>query len=389
VDLPERYVWLCLRVNRHVDGFVDACIGPNDWERTVAAEEPVDPHRLRDEAEELLDALGESDLEEDRRRWLSGQLGAIACTTARLVGEDMAWSDEVERCLGVRPQRTDTSVFEDVHRRLDAALPGSGSVRDRYNAWDEANAIDRDRLVPGLERLNDVLGPRARALTALPSGESVAYELVDGVPWIAFNRYEGRFRSRIEVNTDLPGSITLLVTLAAHEAYPGHHTERVAKEARLYRDLGRLETSVVITPSPESVVSEGVALLALETALGPEPFEEVADILVDLGIRFDPNEALEVHRAELALYATATNAAFMLHEDGASTREAAEYLQAWDLESEEKAARTVAFLTDPESRAYVSAYPDGWRLCRDFTGRQPGNFERLLTEQLTTTDLHL
>jgi hypothetical protein len=376
-------------VSRHVDGFVDAYIGQDEWERAVAAEEPVDPHRLRDEAEELLDALGESDLEEDRRRWLSGQLGAIACTTGRLVGEDMAWSDEVERCLGVRPQRTDTSVFEDVHRRLDAALPGSGSVRDRYNAWDEANAIDRDRLVPGLERLNDVLGPRARALTALPSEESVAYELVDGVPWIAFNRYEGRFRSRIEVNTDLPGSITLLVTLAAHEAYPGHHTERVAKEARLYRDLGRLETSVVITPSPESVVSEGVALLALETALGPEPFEEVADILVDLGIRFDPNEALEVHRAELALYATATNAAFMLHEDGASTREAAEYLQAWVLESEEKAARTVVFLTDPESRAYVSAYPDGWRLCRDFTGRHPGNFERLLTEQLTTTDLHL
>jgi hypothetical protein len=304
-----------------------------------------------------------------------------------LSGGDIALTDEVERCLGVRPTRTDTRVFEGVHRRLDAALPGNGTVRERYIAWDENNAVPREKLVPALERLKKVLGPRAHALAPMPAEESVTYEIVSNRPWIAYNWYEGQHRSRVEVNADLPISVVLLVDLAAHEAYPGHHTERTAKDAHLYRDLVRLETSVVIISAPESLVSEGIAMNALEEALGPEPFDVVADVLADMDLRFDPIEAHEFHRAEMALYATATNAAFMLHEDGAATEEAEEYLREWALESNEKAARTVAFVTDPSSRAYVSAYADGRRLCRDFAERALGNFTRLLTEQLTSADL--
>jgi hypothetical protein len=387
VDIPERYVRLCLRVGRHIDGFIDAFIGPAEWERSVAAEESVDPRHLHDEAELLLDGLGDADLEEDRRRWLRGQLESIECATARLSGEDIAWTEEVERCLGVRPTRTDTRVFEGVHRRLDAALPGSDTVRERFIAWDENNAVPREKLVPALERLKEVLGPRAGALAPMPAEESVTYEIVSNKPWIAYNWYQGQHHSRIEVNADLPISILLLVDLAAHEAYPGHHTERTLKDAYLYRDLGRLETSVAIAPAPESLISEGLAMNALEEALGPLPFDLVADVLADMDMGFDPIEAHEVHRADKALFATATNAAFMLHEDGAATEEAEEYLREWALESNEKAARTVAFVTDPSSRAYVSAYMDGRRLCRDFAERSPGNFTRLLTEQLTTADL--
>jgi hypothetical protein len=387
VDIPERYVRLCLLVGRHIDGFIDAFIGPSEWEQSVAADEPVDPRHLRDEAQILLNSLGDADLEEDRRRWLRGQLEALECVTARLSGGDIAWTDEVERCLGVRPTRTDTRVFEGVHRRLDAALPGSGTVRERYIAWDENNAVPREKLVPALERLKEVLGPRAHALARMPAEESVTYEIVANKPWIAYNWYEGQHRSRVEVNADLPISIILLVDLAAHEAYPGHHTERTVKDAHLYRDLGRLETSVVVISAPESLVSEGIAVNALEEALGPEPFDVVADVLADMELRFDPIEAHELHRAEMARYATATNAAFMLHEDGATTEEAEEYLCEWALESNEKAARTVAFVTDLSSRAYVSAYTDGRRLCRDFAERGPGNFTRLLTEQLTSVDL--
>jgi len=385
--MAERYVWLCLRVGRHVEGFIDAYIGPAEWQRAVAAEELVDPSRLNDAAQAMLDELDGTTLEDDRRRWLRAQLEAVECVTARLSGAEMAWADEVERCLGLRPTRTDTSVFEEVHERLDEALPGSGGVRERYVAWDADNAVPRAKLLDALERLREVLGRRAHELAAMPADESVAYEPVSGVPWIAFNRYEGGFHSRVEVNVDLPISIALLVDLTAHEAYPGHHTERAAKERHLYLDLRRPETSVVITPAPESVVSEGIGLIALEEAFGEQPFEAVADALADIGVRFDPGEAAEVHRAEIDLYAVGTNAAFMLHEDGATTEEVERYVRRWDLGSDEKASHTVEFLTDPSSRAYVPAYPEGRRLCRDFSDRAPGNFTRLLTEQLTPADL--
>jgi hypothetical protein len=35
----------------------------------------------------------------------------------------------------------------------------------------------------------------------------------------------------------------------------------------------------------------------------------------------------------------------------------------------------------------MSAYTDGGRLCRNFAERPLGSFTRLLTEQLTSTDL--
>ena len=97
--------------------------------------------------------------------------------------------------------------------------------------------------------------------------------------------------------------------------------------------------------------------------------------------------ATEIRRAELALYGTATNAAFMLHEDNAAAEEVEDYLREWGLESDERAHQTVAFITDPALRAYISSYTDGQRLCGEFIDRAAGNFERLLTEQLTTADL--
>jgi hypothetical protein len=94
-----------------------------------------------------------------------------------------------------------------------------------------------------------------------------------------------------------------------------------------------------------------------------------------------------IHVEEWRLFAAATNAARMLHEDGISPNEAEWYLQEWALYSPERAAKTVSFLMDPGSRTYVTAYTDGNRLCRSFIDRSRDGFRRLLTEQLTVSSL--
>jgi hypothetical protein len=85
------------------------------------------------------------------------------------------------------------------------------------------------------------------------------------------------------------------------------------------------------------------------------------------------------------LFGAGATAARMLHEDGVGPEEATWYLQEWALYSEERAAKTVSFLT--ETRTYVTAYIDGRRLCRTFIDRYPDGFKRLLTEQLTVSSL--
>jgi hypothetical protein len=53
-------------------------------------------------------------------------------------------------------------------------------------------------------------------------------------------------------------------TVVAHEAYPGHHTERVMKEDKLYLGEGRLEHSIALSNTPSALVSEGIATNALQ-----------------------------------------------------------------------------------------------------------------------------
>jgi hypothetical protein len=385
--VPERYVRLCLRVGAHIEDFVDAYIGPTALKEEVLAEGPHDPHRLRDEALALLeDAPGEG-LEDDRVRWLLGQLRGLACVTARLAGEDIAWADEVERCFGIRPQHVDEELFRAGHTKLDEVLPGAGDLSSRYNAWLDAANVPAGKLPRAIHDLSAGLRRRTAEIVQLPSDERVAFETVRGESWEAFNAYRGDLRSDIQVNEDLPISLTSLVDIVAHEAYPGHHTERVCKEKLLYRDKARLEMSVMIVSSPEVVITEGIATNALEAALANDGYGALLEDVGHLGIQVDPEVAEVVHVEEWRLFAAATNAARMLHEDGITPRDAESYLRRWALYSPERAAKTVSFLLDAGSRTYVTAYTDGKRLCRSFMDRSRDGFQRLLTEQLTVSSL--
>ncbi len=189
------------------------------------------------------------------------------------------------------------------------------------------------------------------------------------------------------MNLDVPRTIVDVVATVAHEAYPGHHTERACKEQHLYRDRARLEMSVMIASAPEAVIWEGIATNALETALGHEGFRTLLKVVDDLGFSVDPAVAEVVYREERWWYGVATNAARMLHEDGITPEEAESYLREWALDSPERAAKTVSFLMDPGSWTYVTAYSDGKRICRSFMDRNPDGFRRLLTEQLTVSSL--
>ncbi len=385
--IPERYVGLCLRVGALDEDFVDAYIGPAALMEEALADGPHDPRRLRDEALALIEDVPGEGLEDDRVAWLLGQLRGIECMTARLAGEDLPWTEQVERCFGIRPQHVDEDLFRASHEELDAALPGSGDLSSRYQAWIEAAEVPREDLPRVVEVLSAELRRRSAGIVELPPGERVDYEPVTGEPWQAFNRYRGELASLVQLNLDVPRTILDVVATVAHESYPGHHTERACKEALLYRDRSRLEMSVMITSAPEAVIAEGIATNALEAVLGDEGFQALPEIVGEVGFPVDPAVAEVVHREEQRLLGAAANAARMLHEDGITRTEAESYLRAWALDPPERAAKTVTFLMDPGSWAYVTAYTDGWRLCRSFANRRRDGFRRLLTEQLTVSSL--
>jgi hypothetical protein len=241
------------------------------------------------------------------------------------------------------------------------------------------------------ERLMAAVIEEARGQTArlleLPDGEGVALEIVRDKSWWASCDYLGELRSRIALNVDLPMTAVQLLILTLHETYPGHHTERCSKEHLLVRGRGLLEETVVLAPTPQTVVTEGIAKLAPSVLLEGDGGAALAAVLRDAGIELDLAHALAVERAHEPCDWAEVNAALMLHEEGASEAETHAYLERWALLTPEWADHMIRFITEPAQRTHIVSYSAGRELCRSYVAGEPERFRRLLTEQVRVRDL--
>jgi hypothetical protein len=379
VTAAERYLRLGLQLGRHVEGIVDAYFGPPELAAAVEEEPPVDPRALVTEAEALLDELEDG--------WLRDQVVGLRAYAGVLAGESRSYADEVEGCYGVRPKWTDEAVFTAAHERLEELLPGDGPLAARHARWEDSMRVPAEHVERTLAAVIAEARAWTRGLVELPAGEGVVLEVVRDKPWMAYCDYLGGLRSRITVNVDLSMSAIELLVLAIHETYPGHHTERCCKDHLLVRERGLLEETLVLEPTPQSLVTEGIAKIGPPMLLDGEGGAALAALVHDAGIELDLAHARAVEDAlEPCRWADA-NAALLLHEAGASQGEAHAYLERWALASPELAAHMIRYITEPTQRTYVITLTTGGELCRSYVAGEPERFRRLLTEQVRVRDL--
>jgi hypothetical protein len=379
MSAAEDYLLLGLRLGRHVDGLVDSYYGPPELKEQVDGEEPIAPDQLAADAQSLLARVPDG--------WLRDQVAACATYARVLAGEELAYADEVEACYGVRPVRTPLSVYEAAHAELDELLPGDGSLYERRQAWRTRHLVDGDLVVRALADLLPLLRERTEAIVELPDGEEVALEPVRDEPWWAFNYFLGDLRSRVAVNLDIPTTGVDAIHLASHEVYPGHHTEHALKEQLLLRDRGAIEEGIQLVPTPQAVLSEGIAELGLEIALDDDGRSAAYDVLARHGIEIDRELVESVTNALKPLATTSVDAALIYYEDGASAEDAERFIEQWRLATPEQARHSVRFFTDPTWRAYGITYTAGEELCRAYVGGDPSRFRRLLTEHVRIGEL--
>jgi hypothetical protein len=368
-----------------VEGFVDVYYGPRELATQVESEALVPPEELASEAAAL---AVEFDFGDARRTaWLRAQLLGCETSARRLAGEPLGWAEEVERCYGVRPDPVPEEQFASAQERVADVLTGDGTLADRYQAWVESQTVPPEKLLSAAQAFSRELRARTQALIGLPEYESLHYEGVANEPWSAFNYYLGARRSRVVLNTDRPADAFFLPMLVAHEAYPGHHTEHAWKEALLVDGSGYVEETIFLVGTPQAVISEGIAMLALEIALGEETDDVAARVFADVGVSYDAKTSRAVRELRDALSGLQVNAARLLHVEARPRDDVIDYMQRWGLNTRERAASSVEFLVHPTWRAYASCYPSGLELCRRYVDGDVQRFRRLLTEQFTPADL--
>ncbi|SRX93970.1 hypothetical protein [Rhodococcus jostii RHA1] [Mycobacterium shimoidei] len=395
--LIREYLLLGLRFDRVESGYVDAFTGDPALRRAVADEPAPDPADLARQAERLLAALPDTPrrngFDQARADYLGVHLRALACAGRKFAGADVGFVEEVREYFDVDIGKGDVDTYRQAHARLDELLGGTGPLVERMIAYRAADEIPPDRLAECIDAFSSALRDRVRAEYPLPDTETVEYHVVTDKPWSGFNYYLGDFRSTVAVNADLKQLMSNLPRLVAHESYPGHHTEHCRKEAGLVKRHGQAEQTIFLVNTPQCLMAEGLADLALYAAIGPGWGRWAAEIYADLGLRFDGERAEAVSEASAALAGVRQDAALMLHDEHRDIDEVAQFLRRWLLVDDARARQMLRFLSSPLWRAYTSTYVEGYRLLRRWLDDRPAGvslterFGRLLDEPLIPSSL--
>ena len=395
-DLVRRYFAIAFRLGRLLASrghhfFVDRYTGPADWRPGPedASAEP-DPAALSDACLDLQRDLQSSGPADPRWRFLHEQVAAINALCVSLSGREIPFADLVRQVVGGEPVVPSPEQLERGRALLDRALPGRDPLTVRIEAW-----RTRNRLPPGqgdlLRELVQVTIDEARrrthALVELPPGEALEVVLVRNRPYGAASWYLGDARSRIEFNVDRPLMLFSLPTLVFHETYPGHHAETVVKEQTLARRLGWLEHSMLLAPSPQATIAEGLATLAFETVMSPAEAAEWArsEIYARAEVDVDDVDLAALFEAATCLIPDeiAAVAAVKLAQ-GASPEEAARVFTDTGMATATEAGAWVADLAVPVRQVYAFTYSVGRAKLRPLVaagGRR--EYARLLRGALT------
>jgi hypothetical protein len=390
----ETYARLALAIDRHQPGYLDAYHGPAEWQQQAAAGAPRPLAELAREVEALAAAVAQSDMDASRRDFLTAQVRAMQVSLRLLAGEPVPFVEEVEALYGITPAWTDEARFDEAHRVLADLLPPGGSLAERRDTWRKQLEVSVEQAGAVFPAIFERLRGLTRARFPLPPAEDFEMAFVKDRPWSAYNWYQGGYRSRIEINTDLPLRATALVGLIAHEGYPGHHTEAVIKEARLVVANGWIEHSLAIINSPQCTIAEGIATRALDVLLTDD--EQIAwhaeELFPRLGLaHVDARRVQAILHASEQLGGVGGNAAFLMHARGASADEIVAYLQRYSLARENEARKSLDFLTNPLSRTYTFTYHVGGELLDELfaaRGERERWFTRLLSEPVTPAQVH-
>ena len=371
--IARDYLLLQLTIGEKEEGYIDAYYGPPEIQAQAKAEAPANDlpelaQRVFSLHQRITNAMVtiEDPLELRRARFLGAQLTAAQTRLRMLQGEKLPFQDEAEGLFGVRPELPELASFDPLIARIDALVPGEGPLWQRIDAFRSRFDIPPGKLKAVMDAGIAECRRRTLAHLALPGGERFDLALVTDKPWSGYNWYQGGYRSKIEINTDLPVRIERAIDLGCHEGYPGHHVYNALIEQELGEKRGWIEFTVYPLYSPQSLIAEGSANYGIELAFpGDEALVFSRKVLAPLaGLPAkDLDRYLELNELTSQLRPAGYTIAARLLGGEIDQAKALELTQRYQLSSPERAAQSLDFVRT--YRSYIINYGLGLERVRE------------------------
>ena len=405
-DIAESYVKLVLEIGIYDSDYADIYFGPPEWQPSgedLPYEFPAE--RLGRKANALIEKVknaaknNHSGEQSARLKFFEKQLLAVKAKIDLLDGKEMPFDEESRLLYDIVAPAFEKKRFENILKELDEALPGQGSLNERFDKYSQKFLIPKDKLGPFLEAAIAEYRKRTLEHIKLPPDEKLEIQFVGFKSWAANLQYKGADSSVIQVNPNMPFYLIDAALLIRHEGYPGHHTHLTMIEKHLYKENNWAEYSVLPLNSPLALIAEGIAEYGCRDLLGPAPgnMEFERDILFPLA-GFEPAEAERYFRVmELKdkLDSAMVEAARQYLDGKMDRNEAHDWLEKYCLVTFAGAESLLRFID--QYRSYVVNYALGRDMVKNYINNKCGKdntpekrwelFNQLLITPLTPSEL--
>jgi len=391
-DFAKGYILLGLRINKHINGYVEHYYGPPKLKKIVDSEEISSPNKLLNNWKNLKTKFREQDYEKKRYRFLDSTLTAIKTILRILNGENIPYLEQIKNLFNLEPVLYEDEFFYGLAKKAEELYKGNGPISERIKKIATQRTIPSHRLIDLNMKAIQIAKTRTKEVfpKLLPDNENIEIGEVENQSWHMYCWYKGNYTSKIEVNASAYHYWTHLLYNACHEGYPGHHTERSVRERLLHRKKGYFESSILLIYSPEMVISEGIGVTAESVMFSPT--ESIRLLLEDIHpvpINEGSIDAL-IGQSEIrgGFRRFETNLAYNKYVNKWDDKKLIDYAKSFKVIPSTSIKTLLKFISDKIWAPYTMTY-QGERLITEKYGIRPSpkDFRRLLTEQTLPSDL--
>ena len=393
------FLLLALRIDKHIKGYVDFYFGPKNLRKIVNNEGITSPKKLLLDAKTLLKQLGSQGYDKERTRYLEKMLIAMRTSIELLTGIEISIKDQFLKLYDVDLQPVNEAELDNLKEEFIKAYGGFEDLGARMNTLRVSRAVPETKAYELFKKALELVKKRTEVLFGdfLPRKEKILIELVknsttyDKIKWNYYNWYLGNFTSRIEMNPGFSVYWTGLLSSAAHEGYPGHHTQFVMNEKKLYRELNQFEHSILLFHSPKLIISEGIADLALSVLFSNREAVEIS--LLEFCPDSSKEDSFEVLMAQNRLRGKISlfwyNFAYRALIDKYSDKELIQYGSNFEVFSEEDIKNQIKRFLNPVYSKNAFTYNLGSKIIKQKYGEIPSvnDFRNLLVNPILPSDL--
>ena len=397
-DFGRRFLFLAHRIDKHNKGYVDFYIGPKQIRKIVDNEVITSPNKLLSDCKALQKELFKQGYDKKRERYLEKMLTAMRTSIEVLNGVEIPFKDQFLRLYDVVLQPVNESELDNLKEEIYIAYKGSGSLEERMKDVRVRRTIPEGKVFELFKRALNITRERTKELFVdlLPENEHINIELVKNnnnnkIKWTYYNWYLGNFHSRIEVNPNYNMYWTAFLSAAAHEGYPGHHTEFIVKEQRLYRELNQFEHSILLLNSPKLIICEGIADVAVNVLFSYRDQTEISlrDFCLDSSKESSIKALIAQNKVKGKISLFVYNIAYHALINGWSEEKLIRYGTSFEIFRQENIKNRIKLLFNPVHSTTAFSYNIGSKLIINKYGEFPSvkNFRDLLVNPILPSDL--